>query len=60
MERTCCPPGQAHIWGIFLLVLGIGWILQVAGLVDWSIWQYAGPLAILAVAVTMLWPRKSA
>ncbi len=57
MENTrdpMCNPRTNMIWGIFLLVLAVGWILNITGLVATSIWRFAGPLGLVFAGIMLV------
>jgi hypothetical protein len=46
-------PRGFPIWGLFMVVIGVGWL---GGEVGWWTfnWEFAGPLAIIFVGVSMM------
>lgn len=53
MHRTGAP-----IWGVFVLALGVWWLLGELDVVPFS-WGYVGPLALIAAGIGMIagWMR---
>lgn len=46
-------PRAFPIWGLFLLVLGVGWLGGEAGWWRFD-WGFAGPLALIFVGIAMV------
>ncbi|HEX2065565.1 MAG TPA: hypothetical protein VHI93_02015 [Candidatus Thermoplasmatota archaeon] len=44
-------------WGLFLIVLGVGWLGGMLGWFDFD-WRWAGPIALIAVGCGMLFGRS--
>ncbi len=53
----CSGTRSASLWGGFLAVMGVAWLLGELGVwrFDWSL---VGPFAIIVVGVSMMWSRR--
>ncbi len=57
-DSTASCTRQRIVWGLFVLALAIGWALSSVGVITTEFWRFVGPVALLAVAATMLWPAR--
>ncbi len=53
-----CSARTNAIWGAFLLVLAAGWLLNITGVLETSIWRFAGPLGLVFAGLMLLTMRR--
>lgn len=46
------------MFGFILLIVGVIWLLEAAGVVGGGIWAFVWPIAVIVVALSVLMGKK--